>query len=87
MLTVDTEKSIDVATDILERLGVPVKDQEGNYRGIDVVLTDLACEWEKVSDNDKINIFTKILKSFPAYTVKSAVEIGKPLKSVLEKLK
>lgn len=87
MLVIDTEKSIDVATNILERLGVSVKDQYGNYRGIDAVLADLACEWDKTSDNDKINIFTKILKSFPAYIEKSAVEIGNIFRNVLERLK
>lgn len=58
MLVVDTEKSLELATEMLDKLGVPVKDSDGNYLGIDAVLTDLVCVWRELDDNSKIDVFT-----------------------------
>lgn len=87
MLTIDADKSLEFATDLLDDLGIPVMDEDGNYRGIDAVLINLACAWSKVDDNNKINIFIAILKYFPVYINKTSTEIGNTLKSVLGKLK
>jgi len=87
MLTVDVDKSLEFATDLLEDLGIPVIDEDGNYRGIDVIIIDLACAWSKVDDESKINIFIAILKYFPAYINKTGKEIGSTFRSVLEKLR
>lgn len=84
---VDTDKSLELVIDILDNLGISAQDDEGNYRGINEVIIDLACAWDKVDDNNKINIFTTILKLFPVYTNKIGTDIGNAFKSVFEKLK
>jgi hypothetical protein len=86
MLIVDTESSLHQATEILDILGIPVKDSDGNYRGINEILTDLSCVWSQIGDESKINIFAKLLTEFPSYVEKSSTDIGNSFKSVFQKL-
>jgi hypothetical protein len=86
LLVIDSDKSLDVISNIMSSYGIQVKDANGNYRELNDVISEISDMWDKINQDKKEILSIQIVSSYPVYVATSAKKIGTSIKSVLEKL-